>query len=174
MISINGVEWKIIPNYNGRYSVSNIGEVWSSFSNRMLTQENSHGYLRVTLWKDGKGEHFRVHRLVATAYLKNKENYTEVNHKDENKLNNKLSNLEWCTPKYNTNHGTCISRRSSSRTRKVVQMDLYGNIIKIWDSGVDAETSGYSRQHISSCCNGKRKTHGGYIWKKGDTIIDNC
>lgn len=107
--------WKDIPNFYGKYQVSNMGNVRSiartiirrngrkqQIESKMLVSRKSGcGYLYVTLHNEGKKETIRVHRLVASLFLKNPNNLPVVNHKDENKQNNNVDNLEWCTQQYN-------------------------------------------------------------------------
>ncbi len=107
--------WKDIPNFDGKYQVSNMGNVRSiartiirrngrkqQIESKMLVSRKSGcGYLYVTLHNEGKKETIRVHRLVASLFLKNPNNLPVVNHKDENKQNNNVDNLEWCTQQYN-------------------------------------------------------------------------
>lgn len=115
--------WKPIKGYEGLYEVSNFGRVRSldhivksKGGTRMVkgriiqSRSKTNGYMRVNLWKDNVANTFLVHRLVAEAFLDNPNNYTEVNHKDENKQNNKDSNLEWCTHQYNMVYGTIRER----------------------------------------------------------------
>lgn len=98
-----------INKYNKKYSVTKDGKVWSQISNRFLKQQiNYLGYPIITFYGLGKNKqklktHY-IHRLVAEAYIKNKNNYKEINHKDGNKSNNNVGNLEWCTRKENINH----------------------------------------------------------------------
>jgi hypothetical protein len=90
----------------------------------------------------------------------------QVNHKDENKENNNVNNLEWCTAKYNLEYGTARQRQANTIKQKVEQYDLQGNLLKIWDGVIDASKSLKINEHnISSCCHNRRKTAGGYIWK---------
>lgn len=133
-------QWKDIKGYEGLYEVSNFGNVRSldrvirSKHNgtmlrkgRILTPfyEEKKGYYQVSLSKDGKNKKHRVHRLVASAFLDNPHNYTDVNHKDEVKTNNNVDNLEWCTRKYNNNYGT-----KPERTRKAMMGNTNGR--KTW------------------------------------------
>ena len=117
--------WKDIPDFEGLYQVSNLGNVRvldryvnSAIRNndkvkrkgKILKQYNKRGYLQVSLIKNHKRYYFSVHRLVAMAFLPNPDNLPQVNHKDENPLNNNLFNLEWCTAKYNCNYGNRNSK----------------------------------------------------------------
>lgn len=122
--------WKDIKNYEGLYKVSNLGNVKSlpkkaGRSNRkekiLNFNKNSKGYLRVELSKDKKRKQCLVHRLVAETFIPNYNNLPQINHKDENKENNYIDNLEWCDNKYNNNYGTRNQRLSiSHKIRKGV------------------------------------------------------
>ena len=112
-------EWRDIKGYEGRYQVSNLGRVRSLRDNHGNYREkiratilNKEGYNYISLYKEGKIKMCLVHRLVAEAFIDNPNNYKEVNHKDENKQNNSVSNLEWCTAEYNCNYGTRNKRHS--------------------------------------------------------------
>lgn len=131
--------WKSIQGYEGLYEVSNLGNVRgldrpfrnkqgiAMMKGRVLTPfyDSKQGYYKVKLCKDGKHKNFRIHRLVALAFLENPFNYTDVNHKDEDKTNNNVDNLEWCTRKYNNNYGT-----KPERTRKAMMGNTNGK--KTW------------------------------------------
>lgn len=160
-------EWRDVPGYGGLYQVSNKGKIKSLIRNKLMTNYlRDDGYYQIVLRKDGKRKRFFVHTLVASAFLKNEKNYPIVNHKDENTKNNYVSNLEWCTYKYNTNYGNAIKNRTLKQTKKVVQLDKNNNVIKVWDSARQASKSGeFKYKAISQCCNGDRKTHRGFIWK---------
>ena len=116
----------------------------------------------------------RVHRLVAMAFIPNPNRFPCINHKDENKLNNTVANLEWCDVKYNCNYGTSILRCSESRknnkySKKVEKVDRQGNIVAIYPSLKECKRNGYNAQIISQLCNQKSgcryKTHKGYFWR---------
>ena len=104
--------WKDIQGYEGKYQVSNLGRVKSlnyhrSGKERILKYLiNTRGYLTTMLYKNGIGKNVRINRLVAQAFIENPENLPEVNHIDEDKTNNRVGNLEWCSHEYNTNFGT--------------------------------------------------------------------
>ena len=97
------------------------------------------------------------------AYLPNPENLPEINHKDENKTNNCLQNLEWCNRKYNNNYGTHIEKVSNSRKKPILQYTLDGEFIREWSSATDVSKEVQSQ--ICKCLKGKNKTAYGYIWK---------
>ena len=99
---------------NGLYQVSTKGQIKSLNvrKGRILKQHTQRGYLYVGLSKQCKTKLYLVHRLVALAFIPNPLHLPEINHKDENKLNNNVDNLEWCDSKYNTNYGTRNKRKS--------------------------------------------------------------
>ena len=94
-----------VENYPN-YSVNDLGEVFNNKTGRKLKQTIKKGYCNVYLYNEDGRKFFLVHRLVAQAFIPNPNNYPEINHKDENPLNNCAENLEWCTSKYNNNYGT--------------------------------------------------------------------
>lgn len=160
--------WKPVVGYEGLYMVSNWGRVKSMNYNHsgkeriMKLHPNDRGYLYVELWKNNKRKTFRVHRLVAEAFLPNPYNLPMINHRDENKSNNNVNNLEWCDCKYNNTYGTRIERCS----KPVVQYTLDGQFVKVWKGAKQAEREGgFSLKGISMCCKGKQKYHKGFIWK---------
>lgn len=170
-------EWRDIVGYEGYYQVSNLGMVrsvdrrlnvktkyghYSIFVRKsvILSQAITKEYYRVRL----KKKNFSVHRLVAEAFIPNPSNLPCVNHKDENKLNNRADNLEWCTVKYNTNYGTGIERRAKTRSKQCYQYTLSGELVKVWTSASECGRHGFSGRSIYRVCNGERKTHKGYIW----------
>ena len=107
-----------------------------------------------------------LHRIIAETFIPNPKNLLEVNHKDENKENNNISNLEWCNRKYNCNYGSMQIRKANKCCKEIIQYDLQGNLIKRWESIKEAgQTLNIHRGNISWCCKEKNKTAGGYIWK---------
>lgn len=166
--------WKDVKNYEGIYQVSNYGrikvlrrmkKVGIKNNSYVLQKEkilkqfiNNDNYCYVTLYKDGRKKSKRVHRLVAEAFLNNKDKQKNViNHIDKNPCNNRTDNLEYCTQFYNARY---------SLAKKVKQLSLNGKLIKIWDSTMDIEREmGISNVCISYVCNKKHKTAGGYKWE---------
>lgn len=110
-------EWKSVTGYEELYEVSNLGRVRNIKTHKLVMQSVVvSGYKRVTLYKENKSKTKLVHRLVAEAFLPNPNNLMIVNHKDENKLNNVVTNLEWCTQSYNTTyHYTNHIAKSASK-----------------------------------------------------------
>lgn len=124
------------------------------------------GYLQVALMaKNGKKKNELVHRLVALAFIDNPNNLPQVNHMDENKVNNCIENLEWCNAKYNSNYGTHIARVSEPQMKAVYCFELD----KTYKSArYAAEELGLHKENIAACCRGVTMTCGGYHWKYYD------
>lgn len=108
-----------------------------------------------------------IHRIVAEAFIKNLNNYKEVNHKDENKQNNCVDNLEWCNRLYNYTYGTASTKRiNNQKTKKVMQFDKTNQYLNTYNSINEAErVTGIKHYNISAVCKSNRKTAGGYVWK---------
>ena len=160
--------WKDIKDYEGHYQVSNWGRIKSiKFGKERILKPvtDRHGYLLVSLWKNNKQKTYKVHRLVAEAFIPNPYNLPQVNHKDENPLNNNVNNLEWCNSKYNCNFGTRIERISKRRSKTVLQYDLEGNFIREWKSTAECGRNGFNQAHVAACCQGKLKKHKDSIWR---------
>ena len=152
-------QWKNIVDYPD-YEISNLGRVRSlKFGKEVILSPGmrNDGYLLVNLWKNGEKKGFLVHRLVAQAFIPNPFNYPCINHKDHNRQNNNVENLEWCTAQYNVEY---------SRAKQVGQYDLNGNLIRTWKSAAEIERSlGYSDSSISKCCRGLLPSAYGYKWR---------
>lgn len=176
-------QWRSIDS-EGRYEVSNFGNVrsyvdfhgrLSSSPHFLKSRKGNNGYLMVILHLEGKRtKGYLVHRLVAETFIPNPNNYRCVNHKDENKTNNNVDNLEWCTDRYNHNYGTKPERLSKALTnnpritKPVYQLDREGNIINEYPSiTLAAKAIGCRHTDISRVClnNTYRHTAHGYGWK---------
>ena len=153
---------KDIQNYEGLYAITSCGKVWSYKSQMFLTPREHNGYQRIALYKDGVAKDFLIHRLVAEAYIPNPENKPQVNHLDEIKTHNYISNLEWATAKENLNYGTRSKRLGKNHCKSVycVELDKTFESLKL-----AAEELGITQAGISMVCKGKRKTCGGYHWE---------
>lgn len=173
--------------YERLYKVSNFGRILSlNYRNTgkadlMTPSDNGDGYLQVHLSKNGETKNCLVHRLIAETFLENPENKPEVNHKDENKKNNfvflnedgtvnkEKSNLEWKTPKENSNHGTRNERIAKANTngkksKKVLQFTLDGELIREWPSIMECARNGFDQGAVWRCCNGKKPQYKGFKW----------
>lgn len=202
--------WKDLKRFDNLYQISNKGRVRSLAHNVILKpakvayrkQEKSDGYQVVNI----KKKIYYVHRLVAEEFIPNPNKLPQINHKDGNKQNNNVENLEWCTNSENILHAYrlgLISRTKSKCSKKqkewrkifakkyhatkentifkeqwfkekyakpnqkaIIQLNKKGNKIKEWDSmKLAGEQLNISKQNISACCRGIRKTAGGYVWK---------
>lgn len=153
---------KDVAGYEGLYAITENGEVWSYQSNKFLKGEiNRSGYIYVMLYKGRTRRAYRIHRLVAEAYIPNPKNLPQVNHKDENKTNNNVSNLEWCTNKYNINYGTHNQRMKESKHKSVICIETGKVFQSITEASIE---TGILKQSISHCCKGRYHTAGGYHW----------
>lgn len=176
--------WKQIDGFEGRYYVSNLGRVkvkggtrrknpsrvYSTQDKVLKFNRNNSGYLTVGLGRrmDGTRRTKTVHKLVALAFLPNPNGYTEINHIDENKDNNCVENLEWCTRKYNVhyNNDSMIIKGAEKQRKYFGQYDLDGKLIRVWHGfkKLHRETE-FDRTEVSRCCRGKKESYRGYTWK---------
>ena len=162
-------EWRDIEGYEGLYQVSNLGRVRSlncrghkGCIGILTPRLDGKGYEMVALYKEGKARNTKVHRLVAQAFIPNPNNYPQVNHKDENKTNNDVKNLEWCTNEYNHNYGTRNERVAKSLSIKAICITTG----EIFNSMREAcRKYNIHTGSMTECCQGKRKTAGGYKWE---------
>ena len=166
--------WKDVVGFEGLYKVSNKGNVYSvgrrdlrgnRRRGRMLKPKyNGSGYLTVNMYKNGKPKTRTVHRLVAETFLPNPNDLPQVNHRDEDKDNNNVENLEWCDSKYNINYGTRTERLS----KKVRAVNIKTDEVLEFNSTQDAGRKGYTQGAVAAACRGAYYARGhaykGYIW----------
>lgn len=179
--------WKDIEGFEGKYQVSNLGNVKSlnyngtKYARNLQPKKNIGGYLWVDLWKNGVPHHWLIHRLVAISFIDNPNNFPIINHKDENILNNSVDNLEWCDNAYNVIYSlkrkgkyknNKITHRYTGRKNRnlkekhIIQKTTDDKFIRKWKSlGEIDQCTNMSRWSISECCSGNRKTAYGYKWE---------
>ena len=164
--NLEGEEWKDIEGYEGVYQISNKGrlkhiQVKNQCEKLVSLYQERTGYLRITLSHKNKRKKISIHREVAKLFIPNPKNLETVNHKDYNRTNNNVDNLEWMTAKDNLLYSIDRHYRKA-----VIQMDLQGNILKEWSSAYEVEKQiGYKATTISRCCLGKNKTYMKCLWK---------
>lgn len=153
--------FKEIAGYDGKYMVSTLGRVYNKRTGRYLKGGlNQNGYRRVVLYDSTTQKKYykNIHRLVAETFIPNPEGLECINHKDENKTNNNIENLEWCTKAYNNQYG--------SKAREVLQYKHDGTFIKEYNSiGQAAEAMGVTAEAILAACLGKVVMSAGYMWR---------
>ena len=176
--------WRPVKGYEGLYEVSDLARVRSldrmtkrkkkdgtfgltPVRGHIMKQSERNGYLFVNLSEGHrKVKSIDIHRIVATAFVPNPNDLTEINHKDENKHNNLPSNLEWCNHQYNTNYGTGKWRKAVPRRKKVEQLTLDGRHVAYYESVCKlSRIKGYSQGNISTVCRGEKPTAYGYQWR---------
>ena len=159
--------FKNIAGFNNQYQINTEGQIKNS-KDKILSQSISNsGYYRVHLCKDGKAKWYAVHKLVAQTFIPNPLHLPEVNHKDENKLNNNVDNLEWCNSKYNTNYGARNKRISETKTNNTynTKQVLCVETGVIYPSIMEAQRqTEIFNTAIGKVCKGERKTAGHYHW----------
>ena len=179
--------WKDIQLGNSKYKISNLGNIYSYFAKRNMSKnKDRRGYLYIST----TNKKYKIHRLVAQAFIPNPNNYPIINHKDNNPSNNKVDNLEWCTYKYNIDYciksgrfeeakkkisKACKEKKAyiknlkiaSEKNKKAIfQYDLNGNFIKEWDCSATVEKElGLFATSIIKVCKNKGKTCGNFIWR---------
>ena len=171
--------WKDINGYEGYYKVSNKGNIFSverkdtrgqKRGGRMLKQSlHKNGHFLVGLNKGGKSTSKWVHRLVAEAFIPNPNNYPEINYKDENRANNNMNNLEWCTSKYNANVGSRKEKISKKLSKKVRAVNIETGEVLAFTSTMDAEKKGFNSGGVAAACKGIYKGSNGKLIGDGRT-----
>lgn len=182
--------WKDIEGFEGRYQVSNLGNVKSlnyrnrGYAHNLTPKTNCKGYNWVILYNGKIKKPVLIHRLVAKAFIDNPNGYPIINHKDEIKTNNVADNLEWCTLSYNVKYSMerhperfvilkkPRGKRDYYKTKtkyanvRINQLTLDGEFIKQWFNFAEIKhTQNYNNTSIKECCEGKRKTAYGYKWE---------
>lgn len=179
--------WKDIPNYEGLYQVSNLGRIKSlkrEANNQyckddtiLKVRKHKNGYCFVALYKNGKSKEISIHRIVATSFLENSNNYPSINHINGNKEDNRIENLEWCSPSHNTKEAfriglmkpnyKVLKENSKRLSIGVLQIDkLTKKVIKEWDSMKEAEDTLKIKTHINEVISGRRKSASGFLWRR--------
>lgn len=186
--------WKRVQEYP-RYEVSNLGRIRAIYirgikRNKILKPKlTKKGYLEISLYRERKHKSFRLHRLVAQSFIPNPNNLPQVNHKNGNKLDNRAENLEWCTCSENVTHAFRTGLKHGIRgkehpsSKRIAQLDLEGNLIKVWESSMNIERTlkeiNVDQAAVIACCRGKcgkkkRVTHKGYKWKYYENYKKDC
>lgn len=184
--NIEGEIWMPVQYNPLGYEISSLGRIkaiakWNAknqYLNAKILKQHDRGggYLNVLFWNNKKTKRFSIHRLVAIHFIPNMENKKEVNHKNGNPSDNKIENLEWCTPSENILHSYReLNRQNANKgkvgkirndSRSVVQMTVDGNILNIYPSIKIASLNTTALwANIDKCINGKRNTAGGFKWK---------
>lgn len=184
--------WKPVKNFENLYEISNLGRVkshhkYGGLDNRIMKQKiNRYGYSCVKLSNRGHTRHVQVHRLVAETFLENPNDFPMINHKDENKLNNHVENLEWCNAQYNNTYGhrlekafpkawekwsytergrAHMSKVGKARGKRCASFKD-GKMLKEFASAAEAARYyNIKKTHVVYCCEGKSKARSGMQWK---------
>lgn len=171
--------WKDIVGYEGLYKVSNKGNVYSV--ERISSQGNKwggitlkparhrDGYIYVALCKNGIKNYKLIHRLVAETFIPNPKGFLEINHIDEDKINNHVENLEWCTRKHNINHGKRTEKVGKKLSKKIRAVNIETGEVLTFNSTVEARDKGYTSSNVSVACRGVYKSGNGKLIGDGHT-----
>lgn len=156
-------EWKEIIGYENYFWVSNKGRVKSKY--KILTNQTCKGYNYVHLCINYVAKKELVSRLVAKAFIPNINDFPEINHKDENKNNNCIENLEWCTHQYNSSYGTRGNRIGKKLAKPIIEISLSTGLINYWESSAEiGRTLDIDTRSIRKCLKGNYKSSHGSRW----------
>lgn len=176
-------EWKDIKGYEGLYQVSNEGRVkslerivikknrygkYSQFKHKckiLKPQYDSDGYQIISLCVNGVPKTYKIHRLVAKAFIPNPEDKPEIDHINGVKNENNAENLKWSSHIENTNNTiTKTPKNREDQSKKVYQYTLEGKLVAIWPSTRECGRQGFQQSNVQKCCVGENKTYNGYKW----------
>lgn len=182
-------KWKPIEDFRDKYEISNLGRIKNIRTNHILKMTNQYGdYFCIILYDETHKRSTRIHREVAKAFIPNPNNYKEINHKDGNKQNNRVENLEWCSRKHNIKHAletglnsmkylNCYNKNKfNNKYGKLYQYDKNKNLLNIYNNTNEAhDKTGVCIRNILQCINHepKRKTAGGYVWLCEKEVMNN-
>lgn len=163
-------EWRGVVGYEGYYQVSNMGQIFSKRTSKILRPwKDKDGYPEIYLCVNGTCKAFKTYKLVMLAFPDICGEYfegAECNHKDEDHMNCCAWNLEWCTRKYNCRYGTRNRRTALKQNKPILQYTTDGVLVREWETSHDIEReTGWSRPNITKCAQGKYKSAYGYIWR---------
>lgn len=169
--------WKPVKGYEGLYEVSNKGNIKSLNYNKtgnekvLRPADNGRGYLYVVISKNGERKNMLIHRAVAEVFLENPYNLPQVNHRDEDKTNNSVENIEFCSCKYNLEYSKVSQKAVEVTSKPVIQFTKDGRFVSEYKNIREAERyTGIHHNQISRCCLGRKhyKSAGNYKWKFKD------
>lgn len=175
--------WRDVSGYEGLYLVSNLGRMRSMARvglgkpgvkpHFIFGRKDKDGYMVVSLRRAGQIKNFRIHRLVASTFIPNPSNLPMVNHKNGDKNDNSVLNLEWCNAHENNLHAKRVLGVKSN-VRRVAMLNLEGEFLRYYDSIAEAGRAvGVSATAIRQCCDGDTAKSGGYRWKFADNLNNN-
>ena len=164
------MKWIDVKGFEGLYKVNEKGDVVTNYNRNgkkghtLKASVDKDGYSYVKLYKDGKYSHKRINRLVAEAFIPNPENKPCVNHKDCDRSNDSVDNLEWCTAKENVQHSVKLGRYKGNNYRKVGLINDFGIIVPFESIHEAERMTNVPAPNIYKCCVGQRKSAGGFKW----------
>lgn len=167
--------WRSVPGYKGLYEVSNLGGARNPRTGKLLKLTKSrNGYLYINLCKNNTHKTSSIHRLIGITFP-DLVGWTEgtrgkpfdelqINHRDKNRTNNHVDNLEWCNAKYNNNYEDHVKKAAIARYKTVYQYTFGGELVREWSSTVECNRNGFNFGHVAACCRGEEKQHKGFLW----------